>query len=142
MAIYHSDTELYTCFEKLFASIEAHDPRAADALLKANLAIRFDCHSPVASITIDARKAPVAIYYGPNAVKPTIEVSLSTDTLHCLLLGSVRLAKAIGSDLMTLKGPVWKTMSMAGLFHYAQEFYPIVLQEHGLPTTCPEQLSG
>ena len=46
MAIYASDTQLYNCFERLFAVIENHDPQAANALLKASLAIRFDCVAP------------------------------------------------------------------------------------------------
>jgi len=49
MTIYASDTQLYSCFERLFAVIENHDPQAANALLKASLAIRFDCVAPRAS---------------------------------------------------------------------------------------------
>ena len=138
MSIYSSDEQLYTCFEKLFGVIESHDPKAADALLKASLAIRFECREPQASITIDARKAPVAVHYGANEIKPTIKVGLTADVLHCLLLGDIRLGKAIGSKLVDLDGPIWKTLSLADIFHYAQQFYPAVLQEHNLPVTCPE----
>ena len=138
MPLYASDTQLYSCFEKLFAVIKDHDPKAADALLKASLAIRFDCAAPAASITIDARRAPVAVVYGPSDVKPTIAIGLAADTLHCLLLGSIRLGKAVGSDLLDMKGPVWKTMALADVFHNAQKFYPAVLEAHHLPATCPE----
>lgn len=138
MPIYSSDSQLYSCFQALFGVIEAQEPTAANALLKASLAITFNCTAPVASITIDARKAPVQLFYGPAPLKPTIEVGLTADTLHCLLLGEVRLAKAVGSELMDLKGPVWKTLSLGDIFHHAQRFYPSVLQENGLPTTCPD----
>lgn len=138
MPIYHSDTQLYSCLRALFDLIAEQEPTATNALLKASLAITFTCSTPAASITIDARKAPVQMSYGPAAVKPTIEVGLTADTLHCLLLGEMRLAKAIGSDLVDLKGPVWKTLSLADVFHHAQRFYPSVLQERGLPTTCPD----
>lgn len=138
MPIYTSDTQLYTCFRTLFGIIEAHDPKAAGALLKASLAITFNCSTPAASITIDARKAPVQLRYGTKDLKPTIEVGLTADTLHCLLLGEIRLAKAIGSDLIDLKGPVWKTLSLADIFHYAQQFYPGVLRDNGLPANCPD----
>ena len=138
MAIYHSDDQLYSCLRALFGLIETQEPAATNALLKAALAITFTCSAPVASITIDARKAPVNLAYGPSPVKPTIEVGLTADTLHCLLLGEMRLAKAIGSDLIDLKGPVWKTLSLADVFHHAQRFYPKILQERGLPTTCPD----
>ena len=137
MPIYADDAQLYRCFQTLFGIIETHDPKAADALLKASLAITFQCTQPTALITIDARRAPVQLAYGPTSVKPTIEVGLTADMLHCLLLGEMRLTKAIGSDLVNLKGPVWKTLSLADIFHYAQEFYPGVLANNGLPVTCP-----
>lgn len=137
MPIYQSDAQLYSCLRVLFGLIETQEPTATNALLKASLAITFTCSAPAASITIDARKAPVNLSYGPSAVKPTIEVGLTADTLHCLLLGEMRLTKAIGSDLIDLKGPVWKTVSLADVFHHAQRFYPRVLQERGLPTNCP-----
>ncbi len=137
MSIYTSDQQLYACFQQLFTAIEAHDAKAANALLKASLAIRFDCVAPAASITIDARRAPVAVRYGSSDVKPTIEIGLKADTLHCLLLGSIRLGKAVGSDLLDMKGPVWKTLALADLFHTAQELYPAVLAEHQLPADCP-----
>lgn len=137
MAIYQSDSQLYSCFQALFGIIERHDPQASNALLKASLSITFVCTAPKAAITINARKAPVQLLYGPPRLNPTIEVGLAADTLHCLLLGEIRLSKAIGAELVSLKGPVWKTMSLADLFHHAQQFYPGVLEAHGLPTTCP-----
>ena len=141
MPIYASDAQLYDCFQTLFSLIEAHDPKAADALLKASLAIIFKCSMPTAAITIDARRAPVQLGYGQSDLKPTIEVELSADTLHCLLLGDIRLAKAIGSDLVNLKVPVWKALTLGDIFHHAQRLYPGVLRDYGLPATCPH-LSG
>jgi hypothetical protein len=138
MPVYTRDTQLYSCFQTLFGIIQKHDPTAADALLKASLSIRFNCSSPTAAITIDARRAPVEIVYGKTDIKPAIEVGLTTDTLHCLLLGELRLTKAIGSDLLNLKGPVWKTLSLADIFHHAQQFYPGVLRDNGLSADCPD----
>lgn len=138
MPIYASDAQLYSCLRSLFGIIEAHDPKAADALLKASLAITFICSTPEAAVTIDARRSPVKFVYGQNHLTPTIEVKLSADTLHCLLLGEIRLTKAIGSDLMSLKGPVWKTLTLADIFHHAQRFYPEVLAGNGLPAGCPD----
>jgi len=129
---------LYQCFETLFAIIEEQEPNAPEALLKSKLAIRFNCQDPVASITIDARKSPVKTHYGLLEAKPTITVGLKADTLHCLLLGDLRLGKAVGSDLLELNGPVWKTLALADLFHAAQKYYPKVLADNNLNTACPE----
>jgi hypothetical protein len=141
MPVYLSETQLYSCFQTLFGLIEANEPKAPESLLKASLAIRFKCRQPEANITIDAREAPVNIAYGNNAIKPTIDVGLTTDTLHCLLLGDLRLGKAVGSKQLDLKGPVWKTMALADLFHAAQQFYPQVLNDNGLTTGCPDLTS-
>jgi hypothetical protein len=137
MPIYSQDTQLYACLQSLFTVIEKNEPAATTALLKVALSIRFNCYNPDATITINAQRAPVEVIYGPTIVKPAIEVNLSADTLHCLLLGQLRLSKAIGSDLMEMTGPVWKTLSLADVFHCAQNFYPAVLRESGLPTDCP-----
>ena len=139
MPVYANDAQLYECFQNLFGVIQRQEPGAADALLKSSLAISFLCSAPAATITIDARKRPLQLSYGPTSLKPTIEVSLSSDVLHCLLLGEMRLTKAIGSDKMNLKGPVWKAMTLADVFHHAQRFYPQVLRENGLPVVCPEK---
>ncbi|MBP9501076.1 MAG: SCP2 sterol-binding domain-containing protein [Candidatus Promineofilum sp.] len=140
MSIYTSDAQLYSCLQALFGIIQTHDPKAADALLKASLAITFNCSTPEAAVTIDARRSPVKFLFGQADLKPTIEVDLAADTLHCLLLGEIRLTKAIGSDLLSLKGPVWKTLSLADIFHHAQRFYPDVLVDNGLPASCPDSL--
>lgn len=138
MPVYSSETLLYSCLKSLFGIIEEHEPNASDSLLKSKISIRFNCRQPEAFITIDARKKPVQVHYGLSGDSPTIDVSLRADTLHCLLLGDLRLGKAVGSDLLALKGPVWKTLALANLFHAAQNYYPQVLAAHNLNSTCPE----
>lgn len=140
MPIYANDAQLYSCFQTLFGIIEEKVPKAADTLLKSAMTIKFNCSAPTAFITINARKAPVQLLYGSTEAKPTIEVVLTADTLHCLLLGELRLTKALGSELMVCKGPVWKTLSLADIFRNAQRFYPDVLRDNGLPDTCPGTL--
>jgi hypothetical protein len=138
MPVYTTDVQLYRCFQTLIGLIEANEPNASDSLLKASLAIRFKCRQPAANITIDARQAPVNIAYGNHNIKPTIDVGLTTDTLHCLLLGDLRLGKAVGNKQLDLNGPVWKTMALADLFHAAQQYYPQVLNDNGLTMGCPD----
>lgn len=138
MPVYPSDSLLYSCFKTLFGTIEEREPAAPKALLKSKLSIRFNCRQPEAFITIDARKDPVKIHYGLSDDKPTVDVGLKADTLHCLLLGDLRLGKAVGSNQLDLNGPVWKTLALADLFHAAQKYYPKVLTDHDLDPTCPE----
>ncbi len=129
MAVYSSDKQLYDCFETLFKRIEDADEKAAESLLKSKLSIRFRCSEPAADILIDARKKPVQIAYGTTKVKPVLDIELSADTLHDILLGDIGLSKAMGSGRMKPKGPIWKSVALEPLLHDAQQLYPQVLKE-------------
>lgn len=129
MAIYATDEQLYSCFQALFKRIAEEDEAAADSLLKSKLSIRFQCSEPTAAITIDARKKPVDIIYGSTRVKPTLDINLSADTLHEILLGKIGISKAMGSGRMKPKGPIWKSVALEPLLHDAQKMYPAVLND-------------
>ena len=129
MAVYTSDTQLYSCFKALFNKIEEEDSTASESLLKSKLSIRFQCSEPTAAITIDARKKPLNIAYGSAGNKPTLDISLSADTLHEILLGEIGLSKAMGSGRMKPKGPIWKSVALEPLLHDAQKLYPGVLND-------------
>jgi hypothetical protein len=129
MAVYGSDKQLYSCFKALFKKIEEEDAAASESLLKSKLSIRFKCSEPTAAIMIDARKKPVNIIYGSSGVKPILDISLSADTLHEILLGEIGLSKAMGSGRMKPKGPIWKSTALEPLLHDAQKLYPEVLKD-------------
>ena len=129
MSVYASEEQLYNCFESLFKRIEEEDEKAAASLLKSKLSIRFRCSDPTAVILIDARKKPVKISYRTSNVKPILDIELSADTLHEILLGDIGLSKAMGSGRMKPKGPIWKSVALEPLLHDAQKIYPQVLKE-------------
>jgi len=129
MPIYTTDQQLYGCLKTLFNLIGEADPTAGDALLETGLAIRFRCSDPKADILISGRKPPVEISYGATSVKPHIDISLSADTLHEILLGNLKLAKAVGSRRLKPKGPVWKSFALEPLLIQAQLLYPDVIKD-------------
>ena len=129
MPVYGSDQQLYNCFQSLFRRIDEIDADAAAALTSAGLTIRFRCTQPTADITIDGKQQSLQIRYGPTDVKPDLDIALSADTLHDILLGDLRLSKALGSGRMKPRGPVWKATSLEPLLHHAQALYPQVLRE-------------
>jgi hypothetical protein len=133
MPFYTSDDQLYGSLRVLFDRLEAENPQAADAILQSRLSFRFRCSDPEAVLVIDARQRPLRIAYGAsNTVKPDLDVKLSTDTLHQILLGQLSLTKALGSKQLVPTGPVWKTMALADLFQHAKIIYPQVLRQQGL----------
>lgn len=129
MAIYGSEQQLYNCFQTLFQRIDEVDADAAAALVASGLTIRFRCTQPSAEIMIDGKKQPLQIRYGATNTKPDLDIALTADTLHEILLGELRLSKALGSGRMKPRGPVWKATSLEPLLHHAQAIYPQVLQE-------------
>lgn len=126
MMAYQNDAQLYTCLQDLFGRVEADLPQATESLLKAKLCIRFNCDVPDAELTLNARERPLQIDYGRSTHKPDLDVDITGEALHQILLGQLSLTKAVGSKKLKPKGPVWKVMALADLFYHAQKIYPDV----------------
>jgi hypothetical protein len=107
-------------------------PQAAEDLEKAKLILRFQCSDPEASILINGRRKPASVTFGDNRIRPEVDVQLTADTLHGILLGDLKLSKALASRSLKIHGPARKTLAVTGLFHQCQTLYPEVLKENGL----------
>lgn len=124
---YRDETQLYSCLGQLFNQVETDIPQATDSLLKAKLSIRFNVTDPTAMLLINAKERPLQIEYGrANNHKPDLEVDITGEALHQILLGQLSLTKAVGSKKVKPKGPVWKVMALADLFYHAQKIYPSI----------------
>ncbi len=129
---YQDSEQLYASFRALFSCVEASYPRVHDAIRAARLVIRFRLSQPTAEIYIDGRQNPVRATFGPRDVRPDLDIELAADTLHRILLGELTLTKALGSGLMKVRGPIFKTMTLGDLFVTGQRCYPGVLKEQKL----------
>ena len=129
MPVYSSDQQFYSCLKMLFTQIGEVDPQAADQITKSKLTIRFNCSQPTAEVLIDGRSHPLQIHYGPNGVKPILDIMLTGDTLHEILLGTLKLSKAVGSKQLKPKGPIWKATALEPILYHAQNLYPQIVQE-------------
>ncbi len=133
MPCYANTNQLYDSLRVLFARIEAENTQAMETILKSGLRFCFRCSDPAAELVIDARQRPLHIHYGAdNTQKPDLDIELTADTLHQILLGELSLTKAMGSKKLKPKGPIWKTTILADLFRHAKIIYPEVLREQGL----------
>ncbi len=132
MPFYHNTEQLYAATQALFARIGQNNPHAADGILKARLVIRLRTSEPEAEIALDGRQTPLKSSFGPSALRPELDIQMSADTLHRILLGELQLGKALGGGLLKVKGPILKTLPLAELFHQGQRYYPDVLRELGL----------
>jgi putative sterol carrier protein len=129
MAIYKDSDQLYTCAEAFFNRLRESYPQAEDAVTKAKTLIRIVCTDPDVEFLINGRRTPVEIVYGSSRIRPEVEVEMSSDTLHNILVGALSLPKAAATRQMKVKGPVWKIFALAELFERGQDIYPDILRE-------------
>lgn len=124
MPVFDSSEQLYAQFGELIDRIAQTYPQATETLLKSKMSFCFHLSDPAGTLVIDATKRPFSVQYGATSPKAMLDVSLSGDTLHQILLGELSLTKAVGQKRVIPKGPVWKVMALADLFHYAKQIYP------------------
>ena len=129
MAIYRDSDQLYTCAEAFFNRLRETYPQAEDAVKKAKTLIQVNCADPDVMFLINGRRDPVEIVYGPNRIRPEVNVEMSSDILHKILTGELSLPRAAATRQLKVKGPVWKTFPLAELFEKGQEIYPDILKE-------------
>lgn len=132
MSFFSSSQQFYTTAQALFEQVQAEHPQAAEDVRKARLLIRFNCTDPDAIIMINGRRKPASVTYGENRIRPEVDVDLTTDTLHYILLGELRLSKALKTKELKVQGPARKVLAVADLFHQCQAVYPRILREQGL----------
>ena len=132
MPIYQTTDQLYACANQLFDQIQRDDPEAARPLLASRLVIRLKVSEPMGEIVINGRSRPITTHFGSNSTHPDLDIELSGDTLHQILLGQLAIAKALGSRQLKAKGPVWKAAVLADLFRQGQTIYPDILRKQGL----------
>ena len=130
MPIYNNSEQLYTCLRSLFSQIGDDDPSASGTVATSRLIMRMRTREPDTEVLIDGRTNPIQISYGPSSLRPDIELDLTADALHQILLGELGLKKAIGSGWLKFRGPVWKSFAMESIFRRGQEIYPQIYRDY------------
>ncbi len=128
MPVYSDSETYYTNMRTLFACIRENYPKAMDDLGNSKMNIRIHTTAPSADVMILGREKPVRTSYGENGVKPDLEIQATGDVFHEILLGNLGLRSALGSGQLKVKGPIWKALSLADLFHVTQRCYPDIVK--------------
>lgn len=131
MPVYKDSEQLNQALRMLFDQLAAQ-PATLKAVSSSRLAIRFNLTAPAAQVQIDGRVNPPKVHYGAAGPRPDLEVDLSADGLHQILLKELRLSKALGSGVMKVRGPVWKSFVLEEVLHQCQDLYPEVIRKMGL----------
>ena len=128
MPVYSDSDQLYNCLKMLFARIGDDDPEASNTIASALVIMRMRVREPDAEVLIDGRVNPVRVSYGPAKLRPDLDLEITADTLHYLLLGQMNYAKALGSGTLKFRGPVHKSFVMERIFRRGQVVYPEILR--------------
>jgi hypothetical protein len=131
MPIFSSTDLLQTTLQTLFARV-GQDPEAAKSVVNSRLILRMRVTAPEADVVVNGRRNPPQITYGKTPLRPDLEIELSADALHKILLGELRLSSAVAARQLVVRGPIHKSFVFEEIFHSAQAFYPSVLEEVGL----------
>lgn len=132
MPVYKGSDQLYACMKGLFGSVGKADVSAADTLNESRLIIQLNLTDPDAEILINARRKPIEIKYGKSNLRPDLEITLSADTMHKILIDELSIKQAFTSGQVKVRGPIWKSFVLEGIFRSGQESYLQVLRDQGV----------
>ena len=132
MTIYRDSDQLYSTLRLLFDQVGQTSDQVGQTLSKSRLIIRLWLTSPPAEILLDGRKNPPQVIYGASTLKPDLDIELSANALHFILLGELTLGRALSTGQLKVRGPVWKSFILEEIFHRGQALYPQVIQEIGI----------
>lgn len=124
MPAYQNSEQLLTNLRLLFDQIAREDGNAVDVIARTRLIIRLSISDPELEILVNGRKNPVEITYGQNRLRPDLDIRLSADVLHDILLKKRSLKGAFTSGEVKVRGQLIKSFVMEDLFRRGQELYP------------------
>ena len=132
MAVFRDSEQFYSCIQTFLTAIQEQDPAAADAILASHMIMRLRTTHPEGEITLNGRKRPLQVSYGPAGLRPTLDIEMTADTLHAILLNELSLKKALANGQLKVRGPIWKAQALADLFYQGRDIYPQILHEQCL----------
>jgi putative sterol carrier protein len=119
---YADAEQLESVYTTMFDAVADDD--SMDALVDAQMVINFRLNDPDADIWVDGRTRPVVTTFAPIDVDATLTATLSADSMHQLLLGTLPLGKALLFRKLKVSGSKSKAMGLEPLLHACQAVYP------------------
>ncbi len=120
---YADADQLESVYTEMFDAVADDD--SMTTMVDSQMVINFRLNDPDADIWIDGRARPVVTTFEPiDGVKATLTATLSADSMHELLLGSLPLGKALLFRKLKVSGSKSKAMGLEPLLHACQAVYP------------------
>ena len=128
-SVFTDTNQVHDIFQRLLEEINAADPHNLDSLVRGGLVVQFHLTDPETRLWVDGRTSPVEAHFGEQQLKPTVTATLTGDTLHELLLGTLALGKAISGGQLRVRGSIFKALKLESLFQQCQSKYPALAKE-------------
>lgn len=132
MPFYTNANQIYTVMQSLFEKMRGMTPDPVGALVSSHMIFYINLTDPNAHITINGRKRPVTIDYGSPNGRADMEIGMTADTLHLILLDEYSIKLGFTNGELKVRGPIWKALSFADIFQKGRTYYPQVLRDLGL----------
>ena len=132
MTFYTDANQIYKVMQAMFEQLRHETPNPVDTLVSSRLSIRLNLSDPEAHILIDGKKRPVEVKYGLTNGRVDLEIEMSADHLHQILLDEYSIKKGFANGELKVRGPVWKTFAFADIFTKGRTYYPQILIDQGL----------
>ncbi len=116
--IYADADQLRAVYTQMFADISDDDSMAT--LVDRQMVINFRLDHPDADVWVDGRTRPVTTTFEPIGVDATLTATLSADSMHELLLGTLPLGRALLFRKLKVSGSKSKAMALEPLLHACQ----------------------
>ena len=126
---YDDASQFEELFTRMFEQIELDDPDGMDPLVDQQMVIRFRLDHPEVELWVDGRVKPVETSFGSQPLDASLTATLSCDSMHELLLGSLPLGKALLFRKLKVSGSQSAAMKLESLLHACQAVYPSLAQE-------------
>ena len=125
---YVDSEQLEQVYRTMFDAVADDD--SMDTLVDAQMVINFRLHDPDADIWVDGRSRPVVTTFDRiDGVTATLTATLSADSMHELLLGTLPLGKALLFRKLKVSGSKSKAMGLEPLLHACQAVYPDIQRD-------------
>ena len=129
MSYFKDENQLYKVMQTLFDHMSDITPDPVDALVSSRMNIRINLTDPTAIINIYGRRRPVSIDYGTSNGRADLEIGMTADTLHLILLDKYSIKTGFSNGELKVRGPIWKALSLVDIFQSGRTFYPQVLKD-------------
>ncbi len=126
--VYADDSQLRAAYTLMFDAVADDD--SMDTLVAQQMVINFRLDDPSADIWVDGRSRPVVTTFRPIGVDASLTATLSADSMHDLLLGTLPLGKALLLRKLKVSGSRSKALKLEPLLHACQAVYPDIAAEH------------